>query len=1477
MKRILLIIFNVLLISTSSMAQWIDAGVEGTDSRYALWFNNKDFGWATGSYVVVRTVNGGTSWTEHYTGMKNNWDIQFLTNELGFIVGSEGTEGKILKTTNSGVNWSAIKSTTEAVFSSIFFINQQKGWVGSNEGKIFYTTNSGTDWTEKNTGVTKRISDIWFVSENVGFALTEQTINNKALLKTVNGGLDWTQIDTETTHDFQAIWFADSSNGWIVGEGGIILRTSNGGDSWVKQSSGVTVKLLGVSFATNQVGYASGYNGTILYTENGGETWVSETSGSTTLLYDVFCASNADTYACALGGKVYKKTIAPPVTLPSITTKIATNITKTTATSGGNITENGGAEVTARGVCWSISPSPTVADNKTEDGTGVGEFTSNLTVLTANTKYYVRAYATNSAGTGYGNEVEFTTEEEYSGETVTDIDGNVYPVVEIGTQKWMGKNLKTTKYNDETPIEYPGDDNTAWENNSTGAYAWYDNNETNKAVYGALYNWFAVETSKLCPNEWHVAADDDWKILEAFLGINDAELDETGERGTDEGGMLKETGTGHWANPNTGATNSTGFTAVPSGTRYMSGGYAEKLYWGSIWTSTPSSYPTNAVIRMLSYNDSKITRYTIGGKHAGFAVRCIKNADITPPAISTTTITTITQTTATSGGNITDNGGADVTARGVCWSTSPSPTVADSKTEDGTGVGEFTSNLTGLTTNTKHYVRAYATNSAGTGYGNEVEFTTSNIESFTEPEWVHLNYENSPIPSRYGVEAQEDSKGNIWLASMGSITKYTPEGQMVTYENSAATSDYSSFVLENDNTMWVCNRTDGVFKFDGQGNWTQYNTENTSMTSNYIHSIAIDSKGNKWITTNNGGLVKYDGASWTVYTKENSDLPANSIYSIFIDKNDNVWLGLSGYLVKFDGTTWSIWTSGETDNGVGGVISAIAIDESDNIWIGKDWNLGVAKASLNNLSSWTKYNYGNSDYPESRSVAIDFDADGRVWFGTDSKGLTVFDGSTWYTYNSTNSNWPSNDWVVSIFKDSKENTWLGTHNGFVLIGQYVPTVSTREVSDIMQTSALSGGTIDFYGGADISTKGVVWSTTVSPTLDLNDGYTDNGTGTAEFTSELTNLTAGTTYYLRAYATNSAGTGYDEQIEFTTEEDAPADALPLPFVDGFEEDISHWTIRDDDGDGYSWEISSDDPHSGTKHLKVRWNTDGNNDWLISPLLSFPAGESISLSLLAKSELSSLLESFDVKVISNNGQQIDIISYEVDVPDSYTEFSYDLSSYAGQDVRVAIVCVSVNQYYLFVDDFSCNVTVETAETPTVTTTSISNITQTSASSGGTITSDGGADITVKGVCWSTSASPTITDSKTENGTGISEYSSELTNLAGSTTYYVRAYATNSAGTGYGEQKEFTTTSTGSIIMTTTSLNVYPNPFANNLTIKSDKGIKQIVVTNISGQVVMQKLVNGEISKQINTEKLGSGLYLLQVIDINGNSTHIQLVKP
>jgi uncharacterized protein (TIGR02145 family) len=323
----------------------------------------------------------------------------------------------------------------------------------------------------------------------------------------------------------------------------------------------------------------------------------------------------------AYGTQVSFNTSPLAPVLPTLSTTAASSISTTTASSGGNITSDGGASITARGVCWSTSTNPTTAlSTKTSDGTGTGIFTSSLTSLTANTTYYVRSYATNSIGTAYGNQVSFTTSSGVQPGTVTDIEGNIYNAVTIGTQTWMVENLKTTKYNDGTAIPNVTNE-AAWAALTTPAYCWYNNDATYKATYGALYNWYTVNSTRsggknVCPTNWHVSSDAEWTALTTFLGGIDV-----------AGGKLKEIGTTHWSTPNTGATNETGFTALPGSLRDNLGKFMPYIgLYGSWYTSTEDNTGTgvDAFARSMMYT---LVNVTLNGGNMGYgmSVRCLKD------------------------------------------------------------------------------------------------------------------------------------------------------------------------------------------------------------------------------------------------------------------------------------------------------------------------------------------------------------------------------------------------------------------------------------------------------------------------------------------------------------------------------------------------------------------------------------------------------------------------------------------------------------------------------------------------------------------------------------------------------------------------------------------------------------------------------------------------------------------------------------
>lgn len=361
----------------------------------------------------------------------------------------------------------------------------------------------------------------------------------------------------------------------------------------------------------------------------------------------------ARAYATNSKGTAYGKVIriAVPASLPTVTTNTVSNITTETATCGGNVVTNGGAAITARGVCWSTSPNPTIDDYYTTDGNSTGNFTSSITGLTQSTTYYVRAYATNSVGTAYGEQQSFTTAFSNPNDgqscpgaaTVTDYDNNTYNTVQIGNQCWMKNNLRTTHYANGESI--PLGSNTS----TTATYYNYDSyyHPMSLSLRGYLYNWVAVmhgESSSstnpsgvqgICPTGWHVPSEAEWTQLRDYVSTQSQYVC----NGTSYKIAKALSYTNKWESTSYDAcapgysqstNNATRFGIVPAGYCGKESGtssfYFEAGQMAFFWSATENDDNYNkAWFIDLMYDYYGVHIRSSGVKYAGYSVRCLRD------------------------------------------------------------------------------------------------------------------------------------------------------------------------------------------------------------------------------------------------------------------------------------------------------------------------------------------------------------------------------------------------------------------------------------------------------------------------------------------------------------------------------------------------------------------------------------------------------------------------------------------------------------------------------------------------------------------------------------------------------------------------------------------------------------------------------------------------------------------------------------
>jgi uncharacterized protein (TIGR02145 family) len=1015
-------------------------------------------------------------------------------------------------------------------------------------------------------------------------------------------------------------------------------------------------------------------------------------------------------------------TFTTTVTIPAVTTIIPSLISTTTAASGGNITDEGSASVIVRGVCWNTTGNPTISDSKTENGSGAGFFASGVTGLNPSTQYYLRAYATSSAGTAYGEQAAFTT-----------LTTNPQPPT-----------VTTSAVTDITAYTATGGGNVTSDGGNEVVYRGicYGENhnptiDDSKTINGTGTGTFTSPCTGLTPNTLY--------YVRAYA---------TNAGGTSYGNEVSFTSSAPPAErPQVTTANVTAITynTSSSGGNVISDGGATVTARGVCWST--AEYPdtddpktvngsgtgayTSSVTGLSASTIYYIRAYATNSAGTSYGDQ-ISFTTSDPPAglatLTTTAISDITKTSASSGGNITNDGGGAITSRGVCWKTSPGATLSDPFSEDGNGSGSFVSLLSGLDPNTKYYVRAYATNTAGTAYGNEISFTTS-----------------LPDPVLPTVTT---------ASPLTSITHNSATG------GGNVTSDGYATVSER-GVCWNTsgNPTTGDTKLTGgtgTGAFTVSLTGLSASTTYYVRAYAINSVG-----TSYGAPVSFTTSVLpytipTLTTTAATSITNNSASTGgTISGNGGATITISGVCYgtssnpttagnkTTDGTATGSFTSNlsSLSSSTSYYVRAYATNAAGTAY-GNEISFTtlappvalptVTTTAISGIGTTTASSGGNVTYGGTSAVT----AKGICWSTTinpTTANSTTTDGSGTGAFTSSISGLtPCTTYHVRAYATNSTGTSYGSDEMFTT-GTVTPSITTTGISGLTSTTANSGGTITGDCLTGVTVRGVCWSTSPGPTTGLAT-KTNNGTGGGSFSSSISGLTPCTLYYVRAYATNGAGTVYGNEISFTTS--AVVATVSSTTITGI------GTTTASSGGNVTGNCIT-----GVTAQGIVWSTSVNPTVdLVTKTTNGTGGGSFTSSMTGLTPCTL----YYVRAYATNS--------------AGTAYGNQLTFTTSTDVS------------------------------SVSTTAISGITAYTAASGGTVSGSCGVTVTARGVCWNTTGTPTTANSKTTNSSGSGSFTSSLTGLSFNTTYYVRAYATNSAGTVYGNQVSFTTSPIPPYVSTT-----------------------------------------------------------------------------
>ena len=747
----------------------------------------------------------------------------------------------------------------------------------------------------------------------------------------------------------------------------------------------------------------------------------------------------------------------------TLTTDAATNITGISATSGGNITSDGGSTILSRGICYSTNPNPTTADNVVTSGSGTGAFTANMFGLSPVTTYYVRAYATNSSVTSYGNEISFTTlpvlpslgattaVTNVTGVTATS-GGNVTSdgggaIIERGICYGTASNI--TILNSTTVID-PSPGIGIFSSDMTGLLPttlyYVRSYATNSAgtAYGTLISFRTKALVVTTPPS----------------DITGATVTSGGEVTFNGTSTVFAYGLAYSTSPNS-----------PTPTWVAAGSYPNPSPYSFVKTIAGLASNTTYYVRAYATSNgyTNVTTAAYGDEYT-----FTTTAPSEPVMATTTAISNITSTTASSGGQITSDGGSAILAKGVCWDTSPSPVLGVTNfTDNGTGIGAFGSSITGLTGNTTYYVRSYATNIIGTGYGPELSFTTCMISAYNVGDLAgggkvfYVDCNGGGL-----IAALTDQSTSVTWGCYG-----TAIGTPATLGTGAAnTAAILSGCAERPIAASVAS------DYTGGGFTDWYLPSAQELYQMMLQHTILGIGGQYWSSTDNGSAYY---ANIYYYINNIQASSATKTYSIKVRA-----------IRSFGPPALASVTTDDATNIAGASATSGGNVTSD----------GGATVSARGVC------WSTATGP---TIADSHTSDG-TGTGTFTSSLTGLTTSTTY--------------FVRAYATNVLGTVYGNEVSFTTTAPTAPTVTTDPVSNPTESSCTSGGNVTSDGGDAVTAYGVCWSTTSPPTT--ADSFTTDGSGTGTFVSSITGLTAGLTYYIRAYATNGVGTSYGNEEIYT---------------------------------------------------------------------------------------------------------------------------------------------------------------------------------------------------------------------------------------------------------------------------------------------------------------------------------------------------------